>query len=449
MGRVSRLTGPGALVASALLHAVLVAGGAWLLHRSLSLEAAGAQPAPASTVEVAVTPAAGVELPTMSREGLRGASDPTAEPEPQPAWAFGGERTARPEIADPGRGGSDETREAALNLADSNDGLTLERDPMNRLDRSQVQRLWTGELRESVDDRRATPNPTELSFLASGRGALALRRPPADTNPSRGIRNGANAENAGSVLGGPQVDPGNGHDADPGGNRAGSDRDQAALGVAVGGKGRDYRRSAAVMLARPMVPRSRAAVPAPVKGRANDNADSTQDVASAVASLIHASTAGGRSGAGPGGSAGGGPIASGGLRGTGSRSGPAGTGPGAFMDVGADSGVVGYFRGIEHKVEPYWREAFPDWAIAEGRSGIAVVALVIRRDGTLASAALARSSGVPEFDQNVLHAVLRAAPFGPLPRKLLPGPQPLRIAFDATNPAVGRDGPGRGQHRSP
>jgi len=440
------LAEPGALATSVLLHVGLIALGAFVLHRSLASEAGGA-PAEAwteSLVEVALA-SEGIELPRMSAHGMAGASDPRAVPEPTvTGTALGGERTPRPDMVDPGRGGSAEASEAALNLADSVDGLTLDRDPMNRLDRSQLQRLRTAEDRRSRDDRRATPNPMELSFLASGKGSLALRRPPAERNPSRGVSAGGALEQKGALLGGPEPEPGLGPEPTAGGSAPGGNQDTPALGIASGSEGRDFRRSAKVMLARPMVKRARAAVPSPVKGRPNDTVDSTQDVASAVASLIHASTAGGRRGAGVGGERGPGAPASGGGKGSGARSAAAGSGPGALMDVGADAGVLGYFRGIERRVEPYWRDAFPHWAIAAGRGGLAVVTLVIKKDGTLASVSLTRSSGVPEFDRNVVEAIRRAAPFGALPGPLRPGPQPLRMTFDATNPAVGREGPGRG-----
>lgn len=428
---------------SVVLHVAGIGLGAWLLHQSLSqrrLEEA----APRS-VEVTLEDSE-VSLPTVSAAGLAGVADPEAEPRDRPAVGpLGGERTPRPDIADPGRGGTTEASERALNLADSVDGLSLDRDPLNRLDRSQVQRLRTADHRASHDDRRATPNPMELSFVASGSGKLALRRPAAATNPSRGMATGGQASDQGSVLGGAETEEGSGPERPTGGAENGSERDVAALGTHVGAPGKDFRRSAAVMLARPMVPAARAAVPSLAKGRPNDNTDSSQDVANAVASLIHASTAGGRSGSGVGGEPGPGKPASGGLSGSGSRSAPSGTGPGALLDVGADSGVLGYFRGVERKVEPFWRNAFPDWAIADGRSGLVTVLMVIKKDGSLSSISVTRGSGIEEFDRNVVAAVRRAAPFGPLPAKLLPGPQPLRMTFDATNPAVGREGPGKGR----
>jgi TonB family protein len=437
------LSAPSALVTSAVLHGAVIALGAWLLHRSLT-DRAPAVVAP-STVEVSVEES-GIRLPAVSAGGLVGSPEPAALPEERPAVGpLGGEREPRPDMPRAGRAGTRESSERALNLADSVDGLSLDRDPMNRFDRSQVQRLRTGVVRASWDDRRATPNPMELSFVASGHGKLALRRPPAERDPSRGVSSGAIAAEPGGALGGPEVDDGAGPLGKPGAAELGADRATAALGTHSGAPGRDYRRSASVMLARPMVPAARAAVPSANRARPNDDTDSAQDVANAVASLIHASTAGGRRGSGAGGEPSPGKPASGGLSGPGSRSRAAGTGPGSLLDVGADSAVVGYFRGVERRLEPFWRKAFPDWAIADGRSGLVTVIMVIRRDGTLSTVSVTRGSGIDEFDRNVVAAVRKAAPFGPLPARLLPGPQPLRMTFDATNPAVGRDGPGKGQ----
>jgi len=51
----------------------------------------------------------------------------------------GGEPLARPDMDRPGRGGSLRADDAALNLADRNDGLTLSRDVTSRIDRDQIQ----------------------------------------------------------------------------------------------------------------------------------------------------------------------------------------------------------------------------------------------------------------------------------------------------------------------
>jgi hypothetical protein len=58
-----------------------------------------------------------------------------------------------------------------------------------------------------------------------------------------------------------------------------------------------------------------------------------------------------------------------------------------------------------------------------------------------------RGSGIEEFDRNVADALLRAAPYAPLPVALRQSGVRLHIAFDATNPIVGRHGPGPGRRR--
>ncbi|MCA9595347.1 MAG: TonB family protein [Myxococcales bacterium] len=441
-----RAADPGALVTSVVLHALLLGVGAWLLSRSLGADSQDAG-APPKLVEVAVEPAPAMELPRMSAAGLHGRSDPKALPEPRPAEPGGGERVVRPDQGRTGLGGTDAASETALNLADSVDGLTLDRDPMNRLDRSQVQRIKTAAERRSLDDRRATPNPMQLDFLATGPGDRPLRRPPSNWDPSAGVMSGTRPSERGGELGGPAVDDGLGPLPEPGDANPGTDRKRSARGVPDGALGRDVRLSARVALARPWVPRARAAVPAPVRGRPNDTVDSSQEVASAVRSLIHASTAGGVAGKGPGGQAAEGSPGSGGVTGPGSRSTPAGNGPGSLRDRNGDPRLTGYFRGIEKKVE--WRDAFPDWAIAEGRGGMAVLALTLSRDGTLSAVRVVRPSGIPEFDRNVIAAVRRAAPFGRLPAVLGRGPLTLHMSFDALNPAVGRDGAGRGGRKQP
>jgi TonB family protein len=434
------------LITSVVLHAFVLALGAWLLTRSLADRAATGA-ATARLVEVAVEPSADMELPSMSAAGLSGRNDQKARTPPRAAEPGGGERTPRPDQKRAGRGGTDEASESALNLADSVDGLTLDRDPINRLDRSQVQRLKTAAERRSRDDRRATPHPMQLDFLATGPGTRALRRPPSERDPSAGVMTGGVPSELGGELGGSDVEAGLGPLPEPGAARSGQDRTAAARGVPYGARGRDLRLSARVALARPWVPRGRAAVPAPSRGRPNDTVDSSQEVASAVRSLIHASTAGGVRGAGPGGEKGAGQPGSGGTLGPGSRSGAAGRGPGSLRDSVGDPRLSGYFRGIEKKVD--WKDAFPDWAIEQGRGGLAVLALTLRADGSLASVRVIRPSGVPEFDRNVIAAVHRAAPFGRLPASLGRGPLTLSMSFDALNPAVGRDGPGRGGRGRP
>lgn len=447
MGTASRIRGSGALATSVALHALTLGAGALLLSRSLA-QRRPSRAVPHS-VEVTLT-GTHIDLPRMAMGGSASARPQPREPDHQKVVAElgGGHRVPRPDMRRAGHGGTDQVSQRALNLADSNDGLTLDRDLLNRPHLSQVQRLHTGRDRRSLDDRRATPHPMQLTFLATGAGDTPLRRPSARLDPSLGIRTGDRARSQGGVPGSADTpSAGRGRMLEPGAAEAGGRERELAQGTPTGAQGHDHRMSASVMLARPMVRRARAAVPAPVRGRPADNVNSSQAVASRVASLIQASTAGGQPGVGPGGQDGPGPSGNKGSSGAGSRSAAAGNGAGPLLDVGRDPRALGYFRSIKARVDPYWKKAFPDWAIAEGRGGLAVVAFTVLHNGSVVHVHLVRRSGVDEFDQNVLRAVRLAGPFGKPPAILGRGPIALKLVFDAVNSPVGRRGPGPGRWR--
>jgi TonB family protein len=434
-----RLRAHGAIAASVVLHGAMLALGAWLLARSL---AARDVPLEAPAL-VNVEGGSGIELPVVSGSGLLGEPEPSFEPRDAPdPLPGGGEHVARPDLDRRGRGGTDQASEAALNLASSNDGLTLDRDPLNRFDRSQVQRLKTASERRSLDDRRATPNPMQLSLLASGEGQRALRREPSRHDPSRGILEANRPSSEGTALGASEH-----QDTDPSGAVAGGTiqgaRRAPGAGVLDGAEASDHRRSASVLTARPLVSGARAAVPASERARTNDTRDSSQEVAARVASLIHASTAGGRPGSGPGGSLGGPSPGSSGFASSGSRSAANGVGPGARRDDTPDPRLMEYFRRLQGRVD--WLQAFPDWAKEEGRGGLAIIGVSVLPDGRLAGVRVVRPSGVREYDQNLIAAVRRAAPFEPVPTAFNASVVTATLRFDAVNPAVGRDGPGPGR----
>jgi TonB family protein len=271
------------------------------------------------------------------------------------------------------------------------------------------------------------------------------RRPVSRVNPSNGSLNGTEPSEVGTELGGPIVERASGPEAHPGGSSPGTDRERVPAGIASGARSRDYRFSAAVAVARPQVSKARAAVPAPELGRPNDTLDSSQDVASAVASLVHASSAGARQrGSGPGGESGGGNPAAGGVQGSGSRASPTGTGLGPARDSGSDARLGAYTAGLRNRLAG-WEQAFPTWAIAEGRGGVATLGFTILPDGRITDLRVARSSGIEEFDRKLIEHVRRSAPFAPPPAMSGQRSLPLLFTFDALNPAVGRDGPGRGR----
>lgn len=430
-----------ALLTSLGLHGVTIALGATLLAHALP---GGDSPEAGELIRVEVA-SPGIELPAMHLGGARdrASTDEAPRADPPSPPPPGARHTPRPDLRRaPGRGG-DEASRSAQNLADQVDGVTLSASALNNLDQSQAHRLRTSRQRQTRDDRRATPNPMDLSFLASGQGTLQERRPPAASNPARGSLSATVPRRQGPAKGqSPRRDPGAGPPS--GAPDPGAERTAAAAGVRSGRTGDDVRRSARVALARPAVRRARAAVPTTHRGRPSDTADSTQEVSTAIQSLISASHAGGVEREGPGGEPSSGDPGWGGRAGPGGLSRPNGAGRGA-ADSTLDPGIDSYAAGVTRQVYPYWENAFPDWALSEGIGGVAVIGVTIRGDGSVASVDLVRKSGVSEFDRNVALAVRRAAPFRPLPSALRSTGLRLNIAFDAINPAVGRSGPGPGR----
>jgi TonB family protein len=64
-----------------------------------------------------------------------------------------------------------------------------------------------------------------------------------------------------------------------------------------------------------------------------------------------------------------------------------------------------------------------------------IVGFTIAADGSVGSAWVSRPSGIAEFDENCRRAVVRAAPFGPLPPELRPSLH-VQLPFVFKNPAV-------------
>lgn len=445
MGRLPRNVGPSFLLLSLTLHGVGIGAGAWLLASTLAARGS-AVPAPASLtfVDLQTEPRMPLELP-----GMGSAGEPRTNPTPvrstvRPVPERGGVRlAARPDLGRRGRGGTNTARDPALNLSDSLDGLTLNRDPMNQREESQTQRIRTSALRRSRDDRRSTPNPMELDFVASGSGALAEHHQVAPTDPASGKVWAGNPVALGGTPGAKAIQPDGLPTQVVGASSPGSEKSSPPMGIPSREVEGHSGISAAVTLARPLVMTGRAAVPSQQYGLPTDTTESTQRVATAVESLVHASTGGGLPGPGPGGELAPRSPGQGAVSGLGTQSQASGRGQGG--DMGHDPRFFAYFGGMLRKVEPFWRGAFPSWAIAEGRGGLATIGMVVQRDGAVLDVHVVRGSGVPEFDQNLIAAVRRAAPYGPIPSDMGSAPLRVNLSFDATNPAVGRNGPGRGQ----
>jgi TonB family protein len=187
-----------------------------------------------------------------------------------------------------------------------------------------------------------------------------------------------------------------------------------------------------------MVNEGTPSVPANVNAKPTDNVDSEQEVAAAMQSILHASTAGGAPGAGSGGRAGPGPAGAGGKDGPGAVARALGTGQGSGLDVDPrDRRRSDYMRRVIAKLGPYTqpRKLMPASAMFEGAQGVVIVTFTIRADGSVASATITRRSGVPELDENFRRAILAAAPFPPLPPELGPTFR-WAMPLDMRNPAV-------------
>jgi len=431
--RRSRIGTPGALAASVLVHGALVAVAA----RSFSAQGAAA---PVHYEVALVDPLPHAEALAFGEPGAAGTRPPAP---PRDSRTPGPARDPRPDTQNAGRGGTTEATQKALHLSDSVEGLTLEPDPTRFTPSSQLSRLDTDDERASREDRRTTPHPMELSFVASGPGTRALRLDPSPTDPAAGAL-GAIPVQEGAKRGELEPPSDGFFRADTGSSHLGAARvSRDALGIDRGTRRADFRRTAAIAVARPSIRESRASVATTNRGRASDTVDSTQAVASFSQALLTASTAGGTPGHGPGGTDASGNPGTNGTTGEGSRaraSGEGGTGADA-----ADLGIRGYAAAVTRKVYPYWEDAFPMWARAEGRGGVAVIGVTLSSDGSVRDLRVLRGSGIPEFDHNVTIALEHASPYGPLPAAIRQNGLTLNIAFDATNPAVGRSGPGPGR----
>ena len=432
-----RLVGSGALVTSIVAHALLLGCGALVLTHSLRDRAQSR----AKALALAAAPSeVEVELPSFTPSTSAPDRDNPLVNAPETAPSPGGGPLERhPDTERGGRGGSRASSEAATNLASSIDPITLETETVTHPDRSQVSRLHTAAQRRSWDDHRSTPNPMELTFLATGAGSVRERRDPAAT--TRGSIAGSVPTPFGGVVGGMPSDTGVGAETAAGAELAGRRDPQSQHGAPSSAPSSARSTGAEVLLARPWVMRARPALPTETRERPNDVEDSSEAVAGRVAALIHASTVGGPTGPGVGGDPVGGRPGRSGEEGMGSHAAASGFGPGP--DALNDPGIQGYIASLKERVDDQLRRAFPDWAIEEGRSGHVIFEFAVLADGRVERVRLVRPSGIEEYDGNVLTGVRRIPSFGPLPRAL--GHRALiTMSYDALNRVIGREGPGPG-----
>ena len=424
---------------SVFAHGALIAAGALLFAaRSLVGQDDPATPRPAAPDTLVLADAADLFVAT---DGTKAGDTLRLPFAPALVPRGGGEGEPRPDTGRPGRGGTDTAETRATNLADRDDGTYLSRDVMTRKDRDQIQRVRSAKERASWEDWRAAREPMEMTFIASGAdGTRPERRPDAGADPSQGARDRGMPQEAGGPIGAAAPPPGEGLSPRlPGEANDGAERASYGLGVRDGEPGHDFRDSAKIARARPLVDEGDPSVPANAAGRTKDTVDSEQESTARATSIVHASTAGGAPGVGIGGQSGAGPTGSGGKAGPGSSSKTLGTGHGPGLDnSAADPRRQMYTRQVQSRLQAAFNAAprpFPVWAIVEGLQGTAVVSVVIRADGTIASAAIARRSGIDEFDQNARRIALGAGPMPPVPADL-GSTFTVSVPFFAKNPTV-------------
>ncbi len=381
--------------------AIVVVAGGLLLARAL-LSGDGSRRAELARASSHAEDLVEIELPGMVEGSVVSESAiPPRVGTPLPRG--GGEGEPRPDTGRAGLGGTNAASQLAINLADRDDATLLQPEVRSRMDRNQIQRLDTARARSSREDWRASRDPTELTFVAIGKGSRAERLKAASSDPSSGARAAAAPSRRGATVGAEQRPEGIGEARrDPGGAEEGGPVASPGLGIRDGRQGPDHRASADVMDARPMVAQGTPSIPSNEQGKPRDTTDSEQEVAAAMQSIVHASTAGGARGVGPGGQNGPGSTGSGGVEGAGSKAKALGSGSGSGTDNDLrDTRRMMYLRKVMAKIHPLWANAFPRWAALEGMQGTAIVTFVLGADGSVTSASVSRPSGVPEFDENL------------------------------------------------
>lgn len=366
------------------------------------------------------------------------------------AFRAGGARSAQNvDSFDLGQGGDETGRRAVVLLMPRADSVTLQDNPFNSANTAQMQRIRTAGDRATREDRRATPNPHDQPFLASGAGIHRERRPVSALDAETGARRAPQPSSLGTDrtrVASQVVDPRSrartdsgrvGEAPDP--SREGAATESPGIGIQ---NGMGERRSTAANVAhgRPRVDEGPAATSSNWRdARVRDSQDTELLAAHLVQSAVDASERSGpRVGSGRGGVGGGGDPGSGGGVRSGGRAQPFGPGPGAFSALDTnDRRYIRWYTQLTRRV--YDRLDFPHERMLEMDQGWSVYRIVVRSDGSLASRPrLTRSSGFGDLDQAARRAIEQAAPFAPLPSALSDGidTHAVSMRVEHSNPMV-------------
>jgi protein TonB len=417
----------------------------WIAARALPAPAA--RPTPREATSSATYEAPGATPTTLAAAvGWRG-GPPTAR---APALAGGSTSRVNVDAERDGRGGEASGAYEVILLVSREAPLTLVDAPLVAADRSQIQRIDTGDARASWEDRRATPNPRDEVFLASGTGPHRERRPAATADAREGARTApvasvegaertgasSRATSSGGVTGGAEAErelPSSAAAA----RAIGAERASPGSGI-LRGEGVRPSVAAAVATGRPSVDRGPAATLAERRARPSDDVDAELLAASLFESQVDASR---RAGARPGEGAGGQPWAGAGAGSGDARGGvarPYGPGAGGFdaLDT-SDPRYRRWLLELRRRIEA--RLEFPRARQLARDQGTSVVRLTVRRDGSIGEAPrVIRSSGFDDLDAAALRAVERSLPFAPIPADLAPGRPALVVTLpiEFSNPMV-------------
>jgi hypothetical protein len=396
----------------------------------VTLPAPPMNPIRAARLEVPFEPVTGADVGTR-RAGPT--ADTSAEVVP------GGVPAAQNiDAASRGEGGDRTGAAEGIRLLHQDDGILLFDSPLNNVAAGQTQRIRTSRTRTTREARRATPNPGDDPFLASGRGPHRERRPVrrldpragAPTAPTAAARGGAPGQVAGPVPSAHRPTP-----PAP----AGADEVSPGRGI-LGGRGEREDDGARVAHGRPPVDQGPAATQASTRDvRVQDDTDAELLATQMMQSWVEATARTAPTvGEGRGGVGGGGAPGSGGGVGEGGRSaayGPGGGGRGA-LDT-RDRRYRTWFLELSRRVNA--NLVFPRDRMLAMDQGTSIYVLVFNRDGSLAGhPRLVRSSGFDDLDDAALTALTSAVPYPALPEDLAPDLRQLRVRFpvEFSNPMV-------------
>jgi TonB family protein len=327
-------------------------------------------------------------------------------------------------------------------LADRDDDITVAEQMPNHASVSQFQRIRTAPDRSSFIDDRLTPNPADATTLTSGRGKAHREVRARSVSAAAGVP--AEALAAGSTPE-PETPPvamlpgGEGAAPPPPPAPAPAGAEEAVptrQGIANGNSQGQPSDGAAVAFDRPNLHRGRPAVPSQEReGHLRDNRWSELLVSTLRTGWTTASDPGGGAGRGEGASEGGRGAGRRGEADGGRSAAGAGIGPDTWISINSpDPRFLAFFRDIHRKVDPLWRNAFPHEAALALEQGTCIVAFTVHRNGTVSGVHVRRRSGFPEFDQRVRDAIVRAAPFSPIPSSLGVDRLLVTAPFEFSNP---------------